>query len=226
MTKRILIVDDEALIRSGLSKCLSSNNAEIRTVSTGAGALDEIRSYPYDLCFLDIHLPDINGLDVMKTIKDSSPQTRVVIMTAHHVTDDMKNEIKKSAFSFVGKPFDLSQIKTLAELALGEKDRGEDREAGRRDFKEGRQFMRKPLEETIDYFAGVFEKGELKLLDLKGDVIDISDGGIGIRTDYPLQTGYMIRFSGETVRYEVGVVKWSMPAGDNSYRAGIEFMKR
>ena len=79
--------------------------------------------------------------------------------------------------------------------------------------------------QPINYFAGVFEDGELKLLTLKGEIIDISNGGIGIRTDYDLKPGYMIRFSSEVIPQEVGLVKWSMPF-KGSFRAGIEFVIR
>ncbi|RJQ13283.1 MAG: response regulator [Nitrospiraceae bacterium] len=227
MVKKILIVDDEALILSGLSKCLANSNTVIKTVANGADALKEISLCPYDLCFLDVRLPDTNGLYLMKKIKRFSSETKVVIMTAHPLSDDLRKEVEDNAFNFISKPFDLSHIKAIAELALGKDgSRNESRASCDQEFKEGRLFLRKPLEKTIDYFAGVFEGGELKLLTLTGSVIDISDGGIGLKTGYNLKPGYMIRFSGETIPYEVGVVKWSMPAGDNSFRAGIEFMRR
>jgi DNA-binding response OmpR family regulator len=227
MAKKILIVDDEVLILNGLSKFLSNDKIKIQTAATGFDALDEIRAYPYDLCFLDVNLPDISGLDVMKKIKEASPQTKVVIMTAHHVNEDMKKEIEDNAFHFIGKPFDLSQIKTVTELALGRGDGHRERsEAFEHASKKGRQFTRKQLVRTLEYFAGVFESGELKLLTLRGDIIDISDGGVGIKTDYNLKPGYMIRFSSEIIPQEVGIVKWCLPVSSDSYRAGIEFMKR
>lgn len=227
MTKKILIVDDETLILNGLSKCLAANDhVEIKTASNGTNALNEINSYPYDLCFLDICLPDSNGLDIMKQIKETSPQTKVVIMTAYHISGDMKKEIEDNAFHFVGKPFDLAQIKTIAELALGSEKESEDNQIREQASKTGRQFKRKSFTKPLDYFAGVFEDGELKLLTLRGDIVDISDGGIGIKTDYHLKPGYMIRFSSEIISHEVGIVKWCTPLNKESYRAGIEFMKR
>ena len=100
MFRKILIVDDEDLILSGLSKCLADDNTDIKTVSTGADALKEIGSCPYDLCFLDVFLPDVNGIEVLKKIKTLSPATKVVIMTAHDVSDDMSKDIKDNSFNF------------------------------------------------------------------------------------------------------------------------------
>jgi DNA-binding response OmpR family regulator len=225
MLKKVLIVDDEALILDGLSKYLSNKNIEIKTASTGADALQEISAYPYDLCLVDIFLPDIDGIDVMKKIKGASPQTKVVIMTAHDVSSEMKKEIKDNAFHFIGKPFDISQIKTITELVLGRDESIRENNTARDHEPNVRQFLRRQFAQPIDYFAGVFEDGEFKLLTLRGDTVDLSDGGIGIKTDYNLRSGYMIRFSSEVIPQEVGVVKWSMRIKD-SYRAGIEFIKR
>jgi DNA-binding NtrC family response regulator len=226
MFRKILIVDDEDLILSGLSKCLADDNTDIKTVSTGADALKEIGSCPYDLCFLDVFLPDVNGIEVLKKIKTLSPATKVVIMTAHDVSDDMSKDIKDNSFNFIGKPFDLSQVRAITELALGRDGtlRGSS-VAFKPESKEERQFSRKSLTQSIDYFAGVFEDGELKVLTLKGEIIDISQGGIGIKTDYNLNPGYMIRFSSELIPQAVGLVKWSM-SFEESFRVGIEFVRR
>jgi CheY-like chemotaxis protein len=117
--KKILIVDDAPLILYGLSKTLG-NLAEVRTVTTGDEAIRESRSGFYDLCFLDIYLPDSNGLDVMRRIKEISPRTRVAIMTGSHVNEDMKQAIEKQADYFIPKPFKLSQVKIIAKRALEE----------------------------------------------------------------------------------------------------------
>jgi DNA-binding NtrC family response regulator len=226
MFKKILVVDDEELILSGLSKYLANKNTEIRTAPNGADALKEISMYHFDLCFLDVFLPDINGIEVMQKIKVMSPETKIVIMTANEVGDNMKRDIKDNSFDFISKPFKLSQVKTITELALGSVEGIKEKNiTSEREPKEERQSIRKPYAQSINYFAGVFEDAELKLLTLRGEIIDISNGGIGIRTDYHLKPGYMIRFSSELIPEEVGLVKWSMPVKD-SFRAGIEFVRR
>lgn len=115
--KRILIVDDEPLVLYGLSKTLH-DLAEVKTVLTGEEAILEFRSRFYDLCFLDIYLPDMNGLDVMRHIIEISPKTKVAIMTASHVDDNLKREIEAEADYFIAKPFRVSQIKMIAKRAL------------------------------------------------------------------------------------------------------------
>lgn len=219
--KSALIVDDESLILEGLTKYLANIHFNrIATAKNGKDALNEIAAFRYRLCFLDIYLPDINGLDVMEKIKEISPETRVVIMTSHDITDSMKKRIDEQAFHFISKPFDLSQIKTITELAMN------DVSAAGKDEKDfsGRLHRRRPYAQSMDYSAGVYESGELKVLNLKASVIDISDGGIGLLTDYELKPGYIIRFEKGT-KQNIGIVKWSISTGDHSFRAGIEFLK-
>jgi DNA-binding NtrC family response regulator len=109
--KRILIVDDEPLILSGLSKALKGI-AVVETADTGEQATARVRACSYDVCFLDVVLPDVSGLEVMQQIKKMSPNTEVVIMTAF-ATDTMREEIRKEAYRFMEKPLHLSQIKEI-----------------------------------------------------------------------------------------------------------------
>ncbi|MEW6599543.1 MAG: response regulator [Nitrospirota bacterium] len=107
MTKKILIVDDELAILTGLSKALRELcgfPGEIRTVVNGREAVYEARSCFYDICFLDIKLPDINGLDVMRDIHYVSPETSIMLMSASHVRDDLKQIIEK------GEAFSISRL--------------------------------------------------------------------------------------------------------------------
>jgi DNA-binding NtrC family response regulator len=110
--KRILIVDDEPLIRSGLSRALK-DIAVVETAETGEQATARVTASSFDVCFLDIVLPDVSGLVVMQQIKKMSPNTKIVIMTAY-ASDTTKEEIRKEAYLFMEKPLNLSQIKEIA----------------------------------------------------------------------------------------------------------------
>jgi len=109
--KRVLIVDDEPLIRSALSKALKGI-AVVETAATGEQANARVRARSYDLCFLDVVLPDVSGLEVMQQIKKTSPKTKIVIMTAY-ATDTVREEIQKEAYRFMEKPLNLAQIKEI-----------------------------------------------------------------------------------------------------------------
>lgn len=119
MMKRILIVDDQQLLLLGLKMALQNETTEVTITKTGKEALTEIASSFYDLCFLDIYLPDISGVELLPRFKELSPSTQVIVMSAGIITEGMREIIEKDAFMFIPKPFDLLQVKMLAKNSQG-----------------------------------------------------------------------------------------------------------
>jgi len=114
--RKILIVDDEPSILSGLSSALyklCDFQGEIKTVSTGRDAIMETYLSSYWVCFLDLELPDVGGLDVMDELREISPDTNVAIISASVVSDETKKTIEEKGAVFIPKPFVLSEIKTF-----------------------------------------------------------------------------------------------------------------
>lgn len=114
--KRILIVDDEPSILEGLSSALRKLcdfRGQIKTVETGTDAIVEMNLSPYWVCFLDLQLPDVDGLDVMDEIHEISPETNVAIISASSVGEEIRRTIEKKGGVFIPKPFDLSEIKAF-----------------------------------------------------------------------------------------------------------------
>lgn len=86
-----------------------------------------------------------------------------------------------------------------------------------------RQYKRRSFSKSIDYTVSVLNWKRLTRLSLKADVVDISDGGIGIRTGYPIEPGHVLRFY-NGLPHDVGIVRWTIKHDVNSYRAGIMFV--
>jgi DNA-binding NtrC family response regulator len=123
MLKRSLIVDDELTILTGLSKALHELcgfRGAVRTVVNGREAIYEASLCFYDICFLDIRLPDINGLEVMRDIKEISPETKIIFMSASYTLDDLKMLVANGEAFYIYKPFNFSQIKYVMDLALAD----------------------------------------------------------------------------------------------------------
>lgn len=114
---RILLVDDDALVLMALGKVLCGCG-ELVSVDNGADALRELRTATYDICFLDVNLPDANGLDIMKEAESLSPKTHIVIMTAADLARDQIKYLHEHAHPFLAKPFDLSTVRQLVSLLL------------------------------------------------------------------------------------------------------------
>jgi len=232
MIKRILIVDDEPLIRTALSAAFREDNTSVTAVSCGSDALGEIDQNCFDLCFIDIHLPDMNGLNVMKAVKTVSPGTKIVIMTGSEVDDEMLKFIREHADLLMSKPFDLDRIKTFTTRVFapmfpagdhaGNTKGGEAFENWLEEDR--RQHKRYATAHTISCVGAAAEggRGENRF---PASVIDISAAGMCIRADCSLKPGHFIGFSGSSI-LGLGIVQWSMSAGtESSCRAGLRFVE-
>jgi len=217
MNKKILIVDDELAILTGLSKALRELCGflgEIRTVVNGREAVYEACSCFYDICFLDIKLPDINGLDVMRDIHYVSPETNIMLMSASHIRDDLKKIIEKGDAFYIDKPFNFSQIKHLIKAALD--GRQESAKRVGMTGRNNRMFRRRALSKPVSF--NIRDNG---LIEIKARLIDISYAGMGMETYFPLERGQILALKGVANRR--GRVVWSTGSGKGHYRAGITF---
>jgi two-component system response regulator AtoC len=106
----ILLVDDEDTIRLFLEKTLREEGYEALTAATGAEALELTRSELPDLVLLDLKLPDMSGLDVLKQIKEEVPEVCVIMLTAFGDIETAVTAMKKGAFDFVSKPVNLEEL--------------------------------------------------------------------------------------------------------------------
>jgi two-component system, NtrC family, response regulator AtoC len=117
MQPGILIVDDEELIRWSLRERLSKEGYRILEAETAAQAVDRARE-GIDLVILDYRLPDADGLEVLKQIKQTHPDTLVIMLTAHSSIEMAVEAMKYGAYHFASKPFDLDEVALLVEKAL------------------------------------------------------------------------------------------------------------
>ena len=117
--QNILVVDDNKLTCWGLEKVISAQNMFVTTVNNGRDAISEIFNTPYGSVFLDINLPDISGLEVLREIKRISPDTKVIMMTADNTEDNRKKAMEMGAYQFIGKPFSIPEIREVLQDIIG-----------------------------------------------------------------------------------------------------------
>ncbi|MGB7324213.1 MAG: sigma-54 dependent transcriptional regulator, partial [Rubripirellula sp.] len=116
---RLLIVDDEPHIRSGLAKGLAKSSLIIDTAGDVNQAIDCLDQNVYQVVIADIRLPgDRNGLDLVSLIHQRRPQTAVIVITAHGSVDTAVDAMRRGAFDFVTKPVDLNLIREQVAKAI------------------------------------------------------------------------------------------------------------
>ena len=118
MSASILVVDDENTTTDALQLLLSDNGYDVIVASTAKEAETALARRWFDLVFLDLRLPDADGIELLKHIKLIAPEIEVVLMTAHGSLEITIEAIKRGAFYYLEKPFTFEQVLLLAERAL------------------------------------------------------------------------------------------------------------
>ena len=115
---RVLIVEDEGLIRWSLGQMLGAAGATVVEAADAKSALAALQAEPrgFDVAVLDVHLPDGDGFGLLATIRRTSPATPVLLMTAHGTPQLRQTAWALGALGLVDKPFDLD---TMVSLILG-----------------------------------------------------------------------------------------------------------
>ena len=116
--RRILVIDDEMSITDALVLVITDLGHHVDSAKSGVEAKELLKGSPYDLVFTDLRLPDASGIDVLTLIKNDTPDTEVIVMTAHGSLDIAIEAIKRGAFYYIEKPFTPDQVTTLVARAL------------------------------------------------------------------------------------------------------------
>jgi DNA-binding NtrC family response regulator len=106
----ILVVDDESAIRENLELLLSDANYKVTLAENGMEGLRKVESEVFDLVLLDVMMPDKNGLEVLKEIHESSPETAIIMITAFGTIENAVSAIKAGAADYVTKPWDNEKL--------------------------------------------------------------------------------------------------------------------
>ena len=120
-TERILIVDDERLIRWSLSHPLVKRGYIVETAKSGAEAQEKISSFNPQMILLDIRLPDINGLELLKRFKREDKNLIVIMITAYADVNSTIEAFKFGADDYVGKPFNIEAVTQVIEQTFAKK---------------------------------------------------------------------------------------------------------
>lgn len=118
---KLLIVDDEISIRESLFQYFTKEGYEVDLAPDGKTAKELFSKYEYDVAFLDLKLPDVNGLDLLKELMENVLDTQIIVISAYGNIETAVAAIKAGAFDFLEKPFSIYEAKLALEKALEKK---------------------------------------------------------------------------------------------------------
>ena len=138
---RILVVDDEPMMADSLKQNLTEEGYTVDTASNGAEAIELFDRGGHHVAICDVQLPDMDGIEVLKHIKDTRPASEVIIVTGYGTVERAIEATKAGAFWFLQKPFDFEVLQPLVEKALE-----------RRELMAETETMRRQLSTRTEYF--------------------------------------------------------------------------
>src|SRR5680860_1029845 len=109
----VLVVDDEDLLAKSCTQILSNEGYRVSSESRGKSALDWVRRQRPDIVLADLMLPDLDGLQLLKEIKQIAPETLVIMITGFATVDSSVEAIQAGAYDYIPKPFTAIQLRIL-----------------------------------------------------------------------------------------------------------------
>jgi len=118
MSARILIADDEEIVIRSCLRILDGDDYQVEAVQDGREALRKIEENPYDVMILDIMMPNMDGLEVLRRVKETHPNVDVIMITGLSQIDTAVQAMKLGAFDYISKPFEPDELKLVVQRAL------------------------------------------------------------------------------------------------------------
>jgi two-component system nitrogen regulation response regulator GlnG len=174
---KVLVTEDEESLRFVLQKALENEGYWVETAATGARARRRLDEVHFDVTLMDIKLPDADGLELLKEIKDADVDTAIIVMTAQNTMRNAIGAMKNGAFDYLTKPFDLEELLLLVKRAM------ESRRLAR-DFRELKQEIRKRFEPGVNIIGTSAAMQKLyktigQVADTQATILILGESGTG-----------------------------------------------
>ena len=158
----ILVIDDDQGMREFLEILLIREGYEVASASGGKEAIGLCKKHKFDLAITDLKMPRVNGIDVLKSIKEISPKTMVILITAYASGETAVTAMKEGAYDYLEKNFDVEELKAVIKDALSKKG-----------IKEEDALFMKDAEDALSFGNMIGKsKGMLKVYSLVKKVAD------------------------------------------------------
>ena len=133
MTRSVLVVDDDPRIRTSLISALQGGEMTVRAADSAESALAELGKEPTDVVLTDVKMPGMSGLDLLRMLKERSPELDVLLMTAYDDLPTVAEAMREGAADFLVKPLDLHQLRDVLDRVFADRQARKRVKAGRAD---------------------------------------------------------------------------------------------
>ena len=111
--RSVLVVDDNMDFANVFCEVLRMNKYEAESCNSGRQAVEILKERPYDAVFLDVRMPDMNGVDTLKEAKKLCPDAVYIMMTGYNVDDEVHKTFEENGAKFLYKPFEIDKVLNL-----------------------------------------------------------------------------------------------------------------
>lgn len=115
---KILVVDDEAVMRNTMSDWLGEKGYNVVSVCSGMEAIEKVKTESFNVAFVDMKMPGLDGIEVLRAMKRINPDTSVIIMTAYATIETAIRAMKEGAFNYLVKPFSLDEAELIVKAIV------------------------------------------------------------------------------------------------------------
>jgi len=144
----VLIIDDEPLMRISISDALKAEGYNVASAATGSEGLKAIKDTSYDVVITDLRLPEVDGVQILKTCRQISPHTKVLMITAYGSVDTAVEAMRIGAYDYITKPFSMDELILTVKRLIA-----------LRDLEDENIYLKEKIEEKYD-FSGIIGKSE------------------------------------------------------------------
>jgi len=109
----ILVVDDSTSMGRSMALVLKENGYAVSTAVDGLEAIDRVKEKPFDITFMDVKMPGMDGVETYKKLKRIRPDTVVVMITAYAINGLVEEALEEGAYGAIDKPFDVDNVLTM-----------------------------------------------------------------------------------------------------------------
>jgi DNA-binding NtrC family response regulator len=117
----VLVVDDDEIVRLSHRRSLASTHCNVAVALNGVEALEAMTQDPFDVVLLDLRMPGLDGMTVLKTIKEKWPESEVVVITGYPTLESAKEAIRLGAYGYLAKPVGPDDVINVANGAMTQK---------------------------------------------------------------------------------------------------------